>query len=178
MSDEAVRRRTGRDWKEWLALLDAEGAASMPHKEIALLLYERYDLDGWWAQMVTVGYERLRGRRATNQTCDGDFQANASRTFPVPVSRLFEAWNDPAIRAKWLGEAVVVRTATKNRSMRITWSDGTGSVEPWFTAKGPRKSSVGVQHRKLSSPAEVARARAFWTAALARLHALLTRPRA
>ena len=35
MSDEAIRRRTGRGWEEWFDLLDEWGAAERPHKEIA-----------------------------------------------------------------------------------------------------------------------------------------------
>ena len=35
IGDEAVRAKTGRDWAEWLAVLDAAGAAKMTHKEIS-----------------------------------------------------------------------------------------------------------------------------------------------
>ena len=51
----------------------------------------------------------------------------------------------------------------------ITWSDGTGNVEVRFTAKGPDKSQVAVQHSKLASLKAVTQAKAFWKGALARL---------
>ena len=63
MSDEAVKAATGKDWSQWHAFLDASGAAEKSHKQIALDLHAA-GVPGWWAQMVTVGYERMIGRRA------------------------------------------------------------------------------------------------------------------
>jgi hypothetical protein len=54
-----------------------------------------------------------------------------------------------------------VRKATANKSMRLTWEDGS-SVELYFTAKGDAKSQVAIQHRKLASKSDVAEAKAFW----------------
>lgn len=64
MSDEAVRKRTGRTWTEWVEVLDAADAVRWPHAKIARHLYEDHEIPGWWAQMVTVGYERIRGLRS------------------------------------------------------------------------------------------------------------------
>ncbi len=71
MSDAAIRGGTGRGWDEWLALLDAWGGTSKTHPEIATFLNEVHGVDGWWAQGVTVGYERARGMRAVGQLPDG-----------------------------------------------------------------------------------------------------------
>lgn len=79
MSDEAVKAATGRDWAEWRTHLDAMGAAELAHIEIARLL-SADGVPGWWSQMVTVGYERMIGKRALGQRCDGKFSASASRT--------------------------------------------------------------------------------------------------
>jgi hypothetical protein len=38
MSDAAVTAATGHGWKHWHAVLDAMGAAALPHKEIAARL--------------------------------------------------------------------------------------------------------------------------------------------
>ena len=43
--------------------------------------------------MVTVGYEWVRGLRAINKRADG-FAINKIRAVGVPVSHLFEAWNE------------------------------------------------------------------------------------
>jgi len=52
--------------------------------------------------------------------------------------------------------------------MRVTWPDGT-SLEVNFYSKGDSKSQVSVQHSKLKDSADVARRKAYWSAALARL---------
>ncbi|CAN5701216.1 hypothetical protein BH23GEM1_BH23GEM1_01270 [soil metagenome] len=51
---------------------------------------------------MTVGYERINGLRARGQRRDGSYEASKSRTFNVPVARLFDAWANPALRKKWL----------------------------------------------------------------------------
>ena len=93
ISDEAVRAKTGKVWREWFAVLDAEGAASMDHMTIARHLSQEHALSGWWSQMVAVAYERARGRRERHQTTRG-FEVSVSKTLPVPVEALYRAWSD------------------------------------------------------------------------------------
>ncbi|HEY4999006.1 MAG TPA: hypothetical protein VII36_07680 [Usitatibacter sp.] len=173
VGSEAVARATGRAWDEWLKLLDRAGAKAMPHKEIALMLSRKFEVPDWWSQMVTVGYEQARGLRSVNQRTGG-FAANASRTVAAPVGILYDAWNDPKVRACWLIDAPVeVRGSTDGKSIRMTWCAGGSSVEVGFFAKGAGKSSVQVEHGKLKSAAAVARQKVFWSDALDRLKALL-----
>ncbi len=174
MSDEAVRKKTGQTWLEWATSLDALGAKALDHTAIAALVRERWpDIGGWWAQTVTVGYERIRGLRDLGQLCSGDYAASKSKTYPVSVGRLFEAFEDENTRDRWIGEPTVVRTATESRSMRLTWPDGT-IVAFWFTDKGPDKSSVSVQHDKLDSPERRELEKEAWGERLARLKELVT----
>ncbi len=169
MSDDAVRAKTGRDWAGWVAVLDAAGAASRPHSEIAALLYDEHGVPGWWAQMVTVGYERIRGLRDVGQRRGGLYDANKSKTLPVPVARLYRACADPAERERWLpGVALTVRTAVPGKSMRVTWPDGT-LVQLYFQAKGETRSQIAIQHAKLASRADVEARKAFWAERLDRL---------
>ena len=67
-----------------------------------------------------------------------------------------------------------MRTAVPNKSMRITWPDGT-SVEVYFVAKGASKSQVAVQHRKLADKPSVERLKEYWAERLGALQALLAR---
>ena len=60
-------------------------------------------------------------------------------------------------------DAVTVKKATRGKSMRLTWSDGT-PVDVYFWQKGARKSQVQLQHRELASAREATRVRADWTA--------------
>lgn len=170
ISDEAVRKKTGRDWKEWFALLDKAGAKKMAHKEMAQHL-DSVGVPGWWAQMVTVEYERARGLREKYQQAGG-YSASASRTLAVSLDILYRHWADEKLRGKWLKEKLVVRRATDGKSMRITWPDQT-SVEAYFLGKGEQKSQVAVQHGKLAGKKDVERMKKYWQAALDRLEKVL-----
>jgi hypothetical protein len=134
---------------------------------------EKYKVPGWWAQTVTVGYERIKGLRAIGQRRSGLYEASKSKTFPVPVARLYEAFNDARIRQGWLSDVdLAVRTATREKSMRITWPDRT-SVVVGFTSRGSMKSQVALSHEKLPDPASVTRMKEYWSGRLAELGKLL-----
>ena len=174
MSDAVISEKTGRGWEEWARVLDGHAADQMEHSDIAKLVSGTYNVRPWWTQAVTVGYERIKGLRALGQRRNGSFEASKSRTFNVPVSTLFEAWSDPALRRRWLDEAgVKVRTATAPKSMRLGWPDGT-IVAVWFTAKGASKSAVALAHTKLSDRETADRFKAYWAERLDEL-AELTR---
>jgi len=162
MSDATVLESTGRTWREWTDILDAFGAAAMSHRDIARHVYETYGTSGWWAQSVTVGYERIRGLRDKGQRRDGSYEANKSRTYPVPLATLYGAFATPARRRSWLPEpGVVVRKATAGRSMRLAWPDGS-NVDLWFAAKAPDKSQVAIQHAKLPNRTAATRMKKYW----------------
>lgn len=171
MSDAAVAKRTGRDWKQWVALLDRAGAAKLPHAEIAKWLRAEHDLPPWWSQTVTVAYERIRGLREKGQRRGGTFTVNKSKVYPVPLSDLWTAF----VRCDaWIGDgALRMSKATRHRSMRMRWSDDT-PVTAMFFEKGPGKSQVQLQHDGFETREEAARLRAFWTERLAALGEVLT----
>jgi hypothetical protein len=160
--DAIMKEKTGRTWAEWALVLDRHGAKEMVHRDVAALVNAEYGVDGWWAQTVTVGYERIRGRRVTGQRLDGSYEASKSRTFDVPVTKMFDAWANASVRRRWLnGTPVKVRTATAPKSMRLGWSDGT-IVAVWFTAKGESKSVVALAHTKLPDKNTADRLKQFW----------------
>jgi uncharacterized protein YndB with AHSA1/START domain len=161
-SDKLIEAKTGCDWKRWVEALDYVQAHEWSHKEIARYINEKFKVPGWWTQTVTVGYERIKGLRAIGQRRDGGYEANKSRTYPVPLGRLYRGFSDKRNRAKWLpGVKLTVRTATRDKSMRITWPDGT-SVVVGFLSKGGGKSSVQVQHGRLPDKAAADQVKAFW----------------
>ena len=173
MSDVKIAEKTGRTWREWTRVLDADGAAAMKHRDIAALVHGKHSVGDWWAQTVTVGYERIKGLRERGQRRSGEYEATKSRTFGVPVSTLFEAWADGTARRKWLGGVdAVVRTATAPKSMRLRWPDGT-IVAVYFTAKGRNKSSVALAHTKLRDKVQADEAKTYWTARLDALAAVI-----
>lgn len=174
MTDEAVRRRTGRTWAEWVRLLDAAKAMEWSHRDIARHLRATYDdMTGWWAQTITVGYERIRGLRDVGQRRGGGYDVHKSKTVSVGVRRLYDAFAVARTRRTWLPETVTISTSRRERSMRIEWPDGT-RVAVAFLAKGPAKSTVAVQHERLATRADADRMRAFWGERLEALAARLS----
>jgi hypothetical protein len=172
-SDALLKEKTGCTWERWVKALDRAKAHTWPHREIAKYVMEKYKTPGWWAQTVTVGYERIKGLRAVGQRRDGWYEANKSKTFAVPLTQLYGAFHDARIRARWLpGVDLTVRTATREKSMRFTWPDNT-SVVVGFERKGPAKSLVALMHGKLPDRDSATRVKVFWTKRLAELGAML-----
>lgn len=170
MSDAAVKKATGRDWSEWIPMLDEIGAREKPHREIVDYVSSLGTAD-WWSQMVTVGYERVRGLRDMGQRRGGTYEANKSRTFSVPVETLFEAIADARKRRRWLDVPLKVRTSNANKTMRATLDDGT-LVQFYFTDKGG-KSAVAVTHEKLADKEMATRQKQWWSEKLDALAKLL-----
>jgi hypothetical protein len=172
-SDAIMKERTGCTWERWVKALDREKAYGWPHREIATHVRERYKIPGWWAQSVAVGYERIKGLRAVGQRRDGLFEAGKSKTFSVPLGRLYDAFSDARIRRRWLPDVdLTIRTATREKSMRITWPDRT-SVEVGFMSRGAGKSQVAVVHTKLPDRSAVTGKKEYWAERLTELGKLL-----
>jgi hypothetical protein len=174
ISDESVMKATGRGWAEWFSLLDKAGAKKLSHPEIVAIAAAKGDAGSWWQQMVTVEYERSRGLRAKHETTTG-FSVTASKTFAAPVARVYSAWTTAAARRRWLADTgVEIRTAKPNKSLRLTWKDGT-AVNVGFVDKGENKSQVAVGHEKLVNAAAAARTKAYWKEQLASLQGVVER---
>lgn len=173
MSAEAVHKATGRTWDEWFALLDADGAAALPHPQIVMLVSQKHGAPDWWSQMVTVAYEQERGLREKHQQTDG-YTASRSKTVGIPVTDLFAAWLDPQQRSLWLPDApLTVRKSTEPKSMRMRWEADGSSVTANFTAKGESRSQVAIEHSRLPDADSGQSMREFWSAALQRMKDVL-----
>lgn len=176
MKDTIIKEKTGCTWERWVKALDAQGAVEMPHRDIAALVTKKYKIGSWWAQSVTVGYERIKGLRAIGQRRDGSYEASKSRTYDVPVDTLFAAWNSADARRRWLdGADIKVRSATSPKSMRLGWSDGT-IIAVGFTPKGKSKSAVALTHAKLPDRDTANRLKAYWSERLDALGDVLVNP--
>ena len=167
VSDESVRKATGRGWEEWFAILDDAGAVGWKHPDIARWVVAEHGISGWWAQSVTVGFERARGLRAEHERPSG-FSLSATKTVHVPIERLYEAFADPKQRNGWLAHGARVRSSTAPRTMNLAWGDGS-RVAARFTAQGPAKSQVALQQAPLPDASAVEELRAFWRSRLADL---------
>ena len=168
MSDDAVESRTGKTWSKWFKLLDDAGAKKMTHRDRVAWLNQKHGVGPWWQQMVAVTYEQARGLRDKHQKPEG-YEISVSRTMEAPVGKAFKAWTDEKTRQQWLPANLMIRKATANKSLRITWEDGRTSLAVSFLPKGAEKSQVVAQHNKLADAKAAAKMKKFWAQALDRL---------
>jgi hypothetical protein len=177
-----VREKTGHGLDHWFAVLDRFDAAAKGHTASARHLSKEHGVPDWHCQMVTVEYERARGLRVTNQTCDGDFQVTVSRTVAATVGQVAELINDPARRKRWLRAAdpVIARALEAafagDKPRRVTLKtpeyarlrfpcEGT-TVEILIYGKPGGKAAVSAHNMKLAGPGAVEARRAVWGTAL------------
>ena len=173
MSDDAVAAKTGRDWRAWKQVLDKHKAQKLTHREIAHLLGTQYELPGWWAQMVAVGYERMSGLRDKGQQRSGGYDANKSRTFAVPVGKLYDAISNKRQRMRWLDADVTVTNARRAKSLSMRWNQDNTRVRIWFTSKARNKSQVALQHIGLPSKSAMEKAKKAWHTRLDKLQSVV-----
>jgi len=174
MSDEAIAKGTGKGWDDWFRIIDAWDGTSHTHTEIARYINGEHGIDGWWAQGVTVGYERARGMRARNQRPGEGFEVSVSKTLGMPPLEAWRAFVEPKRRSAWLDLPLRMRTGTRTmgRSARFDVpSEGT-RVNVLFDPKGDHRCVVTVTHVKLSGADDVAAHRSAWRERLGRLAAL------
>jgi hypothetical protein len=177
MSDVTSLKKTGHDLDHWFAVLDTFGAVEKGHTAAAKHLYEAHKVDGWYAQGITVAYERARGVRGMNQRCDGAFEVSVSKVMAAKPSQIVKAlkegrtWSDgvdPSL-LKALAAAVkdkkskgfISRPDGQTR-FRYKWDDTT--VQFNMYPKGA-KTSLVVQHMNLEGAEAVEAFRAKWKAA-------------
>jgi uncharacterized protein YndB with AHSA1/START domain len=119
--------------------------------------------------MVAVNYEQQRGLRDHHQKPKG-YEISVSRTVGASLNKLYKRVADEKSRTEWLAAAgLLVRKATPNKSLRLTWKDGKTSLEIAFVAKGDDKSQIVVQHSKLPDAKAATRMKAYWAKTLDRL---------
>ena len=197
VSSEAVAKATGRNWDEWLDFLDGLGARKLAHREIVGLVAERGGLsNGWWQQMVTVGYEQARGLRAVGQTADAGYQIGVQKTLPVSQEVAWDLLVAGPGRDIWLGKtgpiewrkgetyhtsdgrSGEVRSAAAGQRVRVTWAHPDlarpSTLQVMLIPAGAgEKTSIRFHQERLSGPEERERMRQHWRETLRRLQELL-----
>jgi hypothetical protein len=162
ISDEAVKKSTGRIWKEWFSVLNKAGARKMEHKEVAKLLHTKYGLSEWWSQMVTVQYEQDVKGRKKHEKPDG-YQISKSKTLQFSASKVFSVIQYPSLRKSWLKDHdFAITKSTKNKSIRGKWADKKTNIEFQFYPKDKIKTQLVIQHSKISSEKEAEKLKKYW----------------
>ena len=183
-SDKKFIEKTGHGLDYWFEVLDRFGAVEKGHTAAARHLHDAHKVDGWYAQGITVSYERARGVRQANQRCDGAFEVSVSKTLAGDARAVVKALTDPAVRkrlsksdpalfgALWhaldapKSKGVVIRPDGLGR-FRYPWAGTT--VQLYMAPKPGGRVSVVASNMKLGSSAVVEERRAIWRAALSEL---------
>jgi len=181
ISDASVLKKTGHDLAHWCAVLDKFGAVEKGHTASARHLYETHGVDGWYAQGITVSYERERGVRGVNQRCDGAWEVSVSKTVTATTAQLVKAFTDTRKRNDWIGEAdpklaraMAEGVADKKSKGFVVRPDGLarfryrwdGSIVQLYAYPKPGgKMALTVQHTRLADGDAVERYRGQWKTA-------------
>lgn len=192
VSEARVRQVTGRGLDHWFEVLDRFGAVEKGHTAAARHLAEDHTIPGWYAQGITVSYERVRGVRAVNQRCDGEYEVSVSKVLAAATNDVARVLSDRALRRRWTksvdpqlaralaesldspaSKGVVVRADGQGR-YRYRW-DGT-VVQLYLYPKAGARISVVVTNSKLANSAMVEARRAQWREALAALSDIIVQP--
>lgn len=161
MSDNAVSAATGRSWNEWCELIERWPGHSEGHQAIATYLEAEQDLDGWWSQAVTIGFERITGLRLPHQMADGTFTANKSRTITVDGQQLRTMLLDENARTDLFpGESTNLTSKPSAKNIRI--AIGGGSAQIAIAAAGNR-TKITIQHSRLATFDDVERWKFYWS---------------
>ena len=161
-TDEVIGTNTGRGWEQWRELIDAWPGHRDGHTAIAAWLQGEHGVDGWWAQAVTGGWERITGRRLPYQMADGSFTANKSATITTDHDVLREMLLDEEGRADLFpGLDAKLRSRPASKNVRIGLEQGVAEIS--LAQKDDRRVTVTVAHSKLESPEDVEQWKGFWS---------------
>jgi hypothetical protein len=189
VSDAKSLEKTGHGLDHWFEVLDRFGAVGKGHTAAARHLYEAHHVDGWYAQGITVAYERARGVRALNQRCDGEYEVSVSKVVAADTADVIKTFTETRRRRRWMegvdarlvsalsaaltspaSKGFVIRADGQAR-FRYKW-DGT-TVQLYLLPKPGGKVSVVVANTKLPGAGMVEERREQWRTALRALAALL-----
>ena len=181
LSDAKAREKTGHGLDHWFGVLDRFGGVEKGHTASARHLYDAHSVPGWYAQGITVAYERARGVRVANQRCDGEYEVSVSKVIAAKPTDVIKAMTDARLRKRWTTEVdadlakglaagladptskgVVVRPDGLGR-FRYKW--GGTIVQLYFTPRTGDKVTLVVTNSKLADAAMVESRRALWRAA-------------
>ena len=165
-SDEKVREKTGRGWNDWVAAIDAGPGRASGHTAIAAWLVDR-GIDAWWAQAVTVGFERITGLRMPGQMPDGTFTISRSRVIALPPTELRALLFDDDARVDLLPDFEVSRLSRPEvKTPRFGFareSESLGQLTFATDPAPPDRTRLTVTHSKLPSHTEGELWKEFWS---------------
>ncbi len=190
--DETYKQKTGKSLMEWVEELNSHQAVDWTHKQVVAHLISQHKLDDWWAQMITVEYEKHHGKRTLGQTQDAGFEIGAQRTFPVDATELWELLMSPEGSVLWLGDSLAIplekgqtfsatgndyeiRSLSDGEKLRLrkTSSDNTVSTIQLYVTPKKDKSTLLIHHEKLQDESMRATMKTHWHNVLDKLQSYI-----
>jgi len=165
VADDAVRENTGHGWDEWVDLVDAGPGREAGHTAIAAWVAEQHGVPGWWAQSVTVGYERITGLRVPGQRPDGTFSVSRTRLTDLDPELVRALLDDEAARADLVpGLTLTPRSRPGVRSPRFGVSDDDGAHGVAMFSLDPAGSRLRLTatHERIATAAEAEQWKGYW----------------
>jgi hypothetical protein len=190
IADATLTEKTGHGSEHWFDVLDRFNATKKGHTAAARHLSEDHGVGGWYAQSITVAYERARGLRTVNQRPDGRYEVSVSKMVAGDVPSIIAAFgsrrqrrrlrvsNDGALDA--LAAALDAPSSTgfvvrQDGQGRFRYKWGSSIVQFHLYPKAPGKTSVVVTNMKLPSRDMVEERRTAWRGVLNALAAAVQR---
>jgi uncharacterized protein YndB with AHSA1/START domain len=191
VTDQSVKKGTGKNWQEWKKLLDKAGASQWPRKQIVALLTTKYKLSPWWRQMVTTGYEILTGKKVEGRNAKGEFSVTATKSFQINAKTLWKILASEKGLAVWLkpmsklklkagqtfecegGIYGEIRTIKPGQRIRIKWQDSEWEkptiLQVFIVPRKGEKALLAFHHEKLINGRLRNEIRAHWKQVLSDL---------
>lgn len=188
VSAASVQKGTGRNWSQWISLLNKQGAQNWTHKEIVAFLKKKYKLGPWWQQGVTTGYEIAIGRRIEGQNQKGQYSVTATKSLLVNHKKVWKWLTSTAGLSVWLrplgaltfkpkqvfeaegGVHGEVRTMKAGSRFRLAWYDPDYDkatfVQLLVVPKPKDKCIVAINHDNLPNTRMRNQMREQWKQAL------------
>ncbi len=161
VNDDSVRDHTGRGWDEWCDLIDSGPGRSAGHTAIAAWVQDEHRVGAWWAQAVTIGYERITGLRLPGQMADGTFTATRSRTMKLDADAVREMLLSETDRQDLFPEHdTVLRSRESAKRVRIAMGGGVAefSIDP----RDDGKVKITVAHVSLPDVESMEHWKFYW----------------
>lgn len=190
--NETYKQKTGKSLTEWIEELDSHQAVDWAHKQVVAHLVDQHKLDDWWAQTITVEYEKHHGKRILGETQGAGFEVGAQRTFPVDATELWELLVSPAGTALWLGDSIEIplekgqtfsansshyelrslKDGEKLRVRKTSPNESASTIQLYVTPK-KSKATLLIHHEKLQGASARAAMKTHWQEVLDKIQSYI-----
>lgn len=188
VSSLSVHKHTGKNWDQWISILDKANARDWPHREITILLKKQYKLSPWWQQGVAIAYELHHGKRVEGRNLKGEYSTVATKTLPVSSRDAWKMLTSESGMRKWLkpfspfawkpGQSFEVdggifgeiRTLKPGVRARLTWQEAHWAkpsvLQIHLVPRRGDKCVLVIQHERIPTASLKGRLREQWKLAL------------